>query len=153
MEITPYRVASSWLGRKELPGVATDPLVLAMLQLDSPWVHDDETSWCSAFVNFVAYQLWLPRSKSLGARTWLKVGTPVSSIGDARVDADVVILWRGSTPQPGPDVIEAPGHVAFFGGYGTAPRTVRLLGGNQGDMVSIADFPIARILGIRRLTS
>jgi len=75
-------------------------------------------------------------------------------VGDARVGFDVVILKRGSGDQPGPEVIKAPGHVGFFAGLDPAIDTfenVLVLGGNQGNTVSVRPYPKDRLLGIRRL--
>jgi len=66
------------------------------------------------------------------------------------VGYDVVILSRGSGPQPDASVLNAPGHVGFFAGWGTDGR-IMILGGNQGDTVSIAPFDVSRVLGIRRI--
>ena len=62
---------------------------------------------------------------------------------------DVVILKRGKAKQPGPDVIEAPGHVGLFAGR--EGNSVLVLGGNQSDAVNVKRFPASRVLGIRRL--
>lgn len=151
MEITAYELAHRWLGIREVPGGASNPFVLGMLQLEDPLVADDATPWCSAFVNFIAWQLMLPRSGSLAARSWLGVGTPVA-LDDARTGFDVVILSRGALPQPGPHVLGAPGHVGFYaGGVLSAPTKIVVLGGNQGDEVSTEIFDRARVLGVRRL--
>ena len=151
MQLTAYQVATQYLGLRELPGAMHNPLVLGMLRLDAPWVLDDETAWCSAFANFVCFQFpGLARSKSLGARTWLPLGKPVA-VYEARRGFDVVVLKRGPEPQPGPEVLKAPGHVGFFDSYNPHTGTVRILGGNQADEVSIQIFPVERILGIRRL--
>jgi uncharacterized protein (TIGR02594 family) len=148
MDVTPFKIAQRFIGLKEGPGALNEPLVLAMLRLDSKWVEKDETAWCSAFANFVCFLLELPRSRSLAARSWLTVGSSVP-LSDARPGYDVVVLKRGAGNQPGPDVLAAPGHVGFYAGQDDA--NVLLLAGNQGDAVSIAPFPKARILGIRRL--
>lgn len=136
-----------FVGIHETAGATSTPLVLAMLRLDTSWVEDDQTAWCSAFVNFVCFLLGAPRSRSLAARSWLLVGTSIP-LTDARVGSDVVVLTRGNKP-PGADVIAAPGHVGFYAGQDAA--NVFLLAGNQGDAVNIAPFPKSRILGIRRL--
>ena len=149
MEVTGYGIAQRFVGLKEVNGLASNPQILAMLRLDGSWPRTDEVPWCSAFVNYVAWLLRLPRSKSLGARSWLAVGRPIAS-RDAEAAFDVVVLQRGGANQPGPDVIAAPGHVGFFAGM-EADR-VLVLGGNQGDAVSLESFPASRILGIRRLT-
>lgn len=150
MEITPFRIAQRFMGIREGAGALNEPIVLAMLKLDAKWVEDDQTAWCSAFVNFVCFLLEVPRSRSLAARSWLMVGTSIA-LTDARPGYDVVVLKRGTGAQPGPEVVAAPGHVGFYAGQDAA--NVLLLAGNQGDSVSIAAFPKARILGIRRLAA
>jgi len=148
MDITAFALAQRWVGVKELPGAGSNPFVLGMLRLDNPGIVDDATPWCSALVNFIAWQLRLPRSKSLAARSWLGVGTPVTIMG-AAIGFDVIVLKRGGTDQPGPEVMDAPGHVGFYAGLDAG--MMRVLGGNQGDAVSIASFPLHRLLGVRRL--
>lgn len=148
MNVTAYDLAQRFVGMKEVPGTQDNPAILAMLRLDMEWPKNDEVPWCSAFINYVAWLLRLPRSKSLRARSWLRVGKPVP-LGDARAGFDVVILKRGSGEQPGPEVIKAPGHVGFYSGQDGA--TLHLLGGNQANSVSVAPFGSTRLLGIRRL--
>ena len=148
IQMTAFEMALRFVGTKEIAGAASDPQVLAMLRLDMDWPSDDAVPWCSAFTNYVCWLLRLPRSKSLRARSWLTVGSVVA-LDDAEAGFDVVILQRGHGEQPGPDVIDAPGHVGFYGGV--ARDAVMLLGGNQGDAVSLAPFPRTRLLGVRRL--
>jgi uncharacterized protein (TIGR02594 family) len=148
LRTTAFRIAQRFVGMKEVNGLTANPMILAMLRLDAKWPEDDEVPWCSAFVNYVAWLLRLPRSKSLRARSWLKVGNAVH-LDDARPGFDVVILWRGKEPQPGPQVIDAPGHVGFYAGR--TDDEVFLLGGNQGDEVRVSPYSTRRILGIRRL--
>lgn len=147
--ITPYTLAQRFDGLAEVPGAVHNPAVLAMLQLVDRSVHDDETPWCSAFVNWVMWLVDGPRSKSLAARSWLAVGYPIP-LTEATPARDVVILKRGAN-APGPTVVDAPGHVGFFAGLAHAPDRVRVLGGNQGDKVCYEEFPIDRVLGVRRL--
>lgn len=146
--MTALKLAQKFLGLREVAGSTSNPQVLAMLQLDNSWVADDETAWCSAFVNYVSHLLSVPRSRSLAARSNLLVGRSVA-LTDAQPGWDVVVLARGGGKQPGPEVIHAPGHVGFY--VGVTADGVTLLGGNQGDSVSVATFPKSRILGIRRL--
>ena len=147
MNVTAYDLAQRFVGIKEVAGVASNLQILAMLRLDGDWPANDEVPWCSAFVNYVAWLLRLPRSKSLTARSWLAVGVPVP-MNDAEPGFDVVVMSRG-TGQPGATNLDAPGHVGFFAGYDG--NYVVVLGGNQGDSVSVALFAQSRILGIRRL--
>jgi hypothetical protein len=86
-------------------------------------------------------------------RSWLEIGSAVYR-GDAKPGFDIVILTRGKN-APGLDIINAPGHVGFYAGDGKIwydhANDIRILGGNQGDTVSIKEYNSDRILGIRRL--
>lgn len=148
IETNAYLMAQRFVGMKEVSGTASNPAVLAMLRLDDTWPEDDSVPWCSAFTNYVAWLLRLPRSKSLRARSWLQVGMPVLW-KDVAIGFDVVVLSRGKGQQPGPDVIDAPGHVGFFAG--ACSGQVMVLGGNQSDAVNVRAYPQTRVLGIRRL--
>lgn len=146
MEVTLYDIALRFVGMKEVAGNVSNPMILAMLKLDQPWPEGDEVHWCSAALNWWAWLLRLPRSKSLQARSWLNVGKPIE-LSQAKVGFDIVVLYRG-------DINGTQGHVGLFAGRecenGISGR-VLLLGGNQGDAVSIAPFSIQSILGVRRL--
>jgi uncharacterized protein (TIGR02594 family) len=137
MNITPYELAQRFVGVKEILGTVDNPMILAMLKLDDSWPQHDEVAWCSAFVNYIAWLLRLPRSRSLAARSWLEVGVPIN-LSDARADADIVILSR-----------DGGGHVGFFAGL--EHSDVLMLGGNQGNKVCVAPFSTDRIIGVRRL--
>lgn len=148
--LTPYQLAERFLGITEHPGLGSNPIILAMLQLDQAWPTDDDVPWCSALPNYICHLLSLPRSRSLVARSWLDVGEPIR-LDEARPDADLVILARGSPPVMDPANRKAPGHVGFYQSRSSVSGRVTLLGGNHGNVVSLAKFPIAHILGVRRL--
>jgi uncharacterized protein (TIGR02594 family) len=149
--MTLYDFAQRFVGLAEVSGPKSNGFVswahsLCGLAADTP----DEVPWCSSFMNALAWMLRLPRSKSAAARSWLEVGTPIE-VADARPGFDVVILKRGAGPQPGPEITRgASGHVGLFAGVDQS--FVLVLGGNQGNAVSIARFPIASVLGVRRLS-
>jgi uncharacterized protein (TIGR02594 family) len=145
---SPYETLSALYGTKEVAGAKDNPLILAMLQTDATWPENDEVAWCAAAMNFVC-KLWkLPRTKTLAARDWLKVGEPIR-LAEAHPGFDVVVFSRGQGEQPGPAVFDAPGHVGFYAGLeGT---DVLVLGGNQGNSISIAPYALKNLLGIRRL--
>lgn len=148
IETTAFDIAQRFIGVKEVDGTMANPQIMAMLRLDAQWPEGDETPWCSAFVNYVAWLLRLPRSKSLLARSWLQMGRPVPlTAGEPAFD--VVVLKRGEGEQPGPENVSAPGHVGFFAGI--EGQVVLVLGGNQSNAVNIGRFPMSRVLGLRRL--
>jgi uncharacterized protein (TIGR02594 family) len=147
--ITPLEIAQRYIGLAEIEGGKSHPFIswcfsLCAMNLDTP----DETPWCSAFAQHPAWELRLPRSKSARARSWLLVGDPIP-VSAAEPGADVVIFARGQGRQPGPDVIDAPGHVAYFAGI--EGDSILAVGGNQGNAVSLMRFPIRSVLGVRRL--
>lgn len=148
LNVSAFTVAQRFTGIQEIPGKRSNPQILAMLRLDDEWPEDDAVPWCSAFLNYVMWILDLPRSRSLRARSWLNVGRPIP-LHLAQVGFDVVILSRGSGTQPGPDVIDAPGHVGLYAGV--EGEKILILGGNQGDSVNIGRYPRERLLGVRRV--
>ena len=137
MIITPFQLAQRFVGLKEVHGTVDNPQILAMLRLDDTWPEHDEVPWCSAFVNYIAWLLRLPRSKSLAARSWLNVGIPIQ-LTEAQADSDIVILSR-----------DGGGHVGFYAEE--QGEFVLMLGGNQSDSVCIQAYSKQRILGVRRL--
>lgn len=159
LSITAFDLAQRFLGVEEGGGVTNHPLIQWWYTRVNDSAEDmrgkmtDDVPWCSAFANAIAWELRLPRSKSLAARSWLTIGKPIE-VGEAQPENDVVILKRVGAGQPGPTVLNAQGHVGFYAGRetrGDAGTYVQVLGGNQGDMVSLAWFPIEQVLGIRRL--
>lgn len=148
MKITAFDLAQRFTGITEIDGRVANPQIMAMLQLDFKWPDDDSVPWCSGFVNYIAWLLRLPRSKSLLARSWLSVGRTIP-LEEAEVGFDVVIFKRGEGEQPGKWNLTAPGHVGFFAGRD--PVYVQVLGGNQKNMVGIDHYSIDRLLDVRRL--
>lgn len=149
MNVTCFDLAQRFVGTKEVAGIKDNPLIVAMLKLDASWPGGDAVPWCSAFANFVAWLLRLPRSKNLMARSWLGVGLPVQ-LSEAKPGFDVVIL-RQTLQDPDASNRHFRGHVGFFAGL--SGEKVLVLGGNQGDAVNVAQFDADLVLGVRRLLS
>ena len=123
-------------GIAEVPGPGDNPRIgeyLATVGLGP----DDETAWCSAFANWCHQQAGVAGSGAPNARSWMHWGLPAA---EPRL-GDVVVLWRGS-------LTGWEGHVGFWAGGGLG--AVLILGGNQGDRVSIAAYSRERVLGYRR---
>ncbi len=142
-----YQIAMRFVGIKEMAGDFDNPQIMAFLKLDADWPEHDEVPWCSGFVNYIAWLLRLPRSKSLRARSWLQVGTPIS-IDDAQ-RGDIVILNRGGVHDP--NVIKDKGHVGFFAGLSRDQNVVEVLGGNQSNTVKVSRYSLDDLLGVRTL--
>lgn len=139
MNITPFQVASNFIGLKEIPGDKDNALIVAMLKECNDSFNHDEVPWCSAFVNFICKCLGLPRTNSAAALSWLKVG---SASNYPTVGSTIVILKRGTNPNQG--------HVGFYGGISSGNK-VHVLGGNQNNQVCLDDFNVIDVLGYRDL--
>lgn len=125
-------------GLSEIVGPQHNPEIVKFFAEIGFNIKDDETSWCSAALNFFAMRHGYERSHSLAARSWLKVGELVlePQLGD------VVVFWRNK-----PDSWE--GHVALY--INDNEKYVYCLGGNQSNALNIAAYPKDRVLGYRRL--
>jgi len=135
-------VARGELGQRDYPGPRHNPRVIEYLNTTGFQANNDETSWCSAFVNWCISKAGLRGTNNAAARSWLTYGQALSSPRPGCI----VILWRGSPSS-------WKGHVGFFEGFDVGNR-VRLLGGNQGggvdwDEVCVTTFPVERVLGYR----
>lgn len=150
--LTPYDVARRFIGFKEFPGSENSPLVSGMLINASKGVlRDDSVAWCAAFVWNVAWLFNLSRPEwpnSVRARQWLRYGKKLDMC-DLTRGYDIVVLSRGTAIQPGPQILDAPGHVGFYSLI--EGDHVHVLSGNQDNSINISPFPISRVLGFRRL--
>ena len=130
--------ARAQIGAREVPGPKHNPLVLLWWRLiRRGGIKSDEVPWCSAFVGAMFEQVGMASTRYESARSWLDWGRrlPEPAYGC------VVVLARG--PGQG-----AGGHVGFVAGADVRGRLL-VLGGNQGDAVSIVAFDRARVLGYR----
>jgi len=147
MEPTWLRLAYEEMRRgvKEIPGPGHEARIVLYHGATHLKATSDEVPWCSAFACWAVEHANVASPGSARARDWLDWGVGVSVVHPP-IGA-VVVLSRGPG-QPGPEVRDAPGHVGFFWGHGEPGRLI-LLGGNQGDAVSLGNFPVHRILGVR----
>jgi uncharacterized protein (TIGR02594 family) len=135
-----YAIAASKLGIHEIPGPEANAFIVECLEsttLDRRDAMLDETAWCSAFVNRVMQLAGVEGTNSAWARSWLDWGREPDDEEFGK--GVIVVLERGANS----------GHVGFLEDWDDELETVTLLGGNQGDAVSIATFPMDRVLGYR----
>ena len=97
------------------------------------------TAWCAAYVNASLEQAGIEGTGRLNARSFMEWGEGT----DSPSRGDIAVFSRG-------DPNGWQGHVGFFDGYGDDGR-IRVLGGNQGDAVSLAYYDPARLLGFRTM--
>jgi uncharacterized protein (TIGR02594 family) len=132
------------MGVKEIPGEEHNAHIVTYGTAVGLYVTTDEVPWCSNFVNWIFMQLEMKRTASARARSWLEWGIPLQNPALGAV----VVFKRGTGPQPGKDVIEAPGHVFLLTDM-LEPGTVTGIGGNQGNRVCERTYSLDDVLDIR----
>ena len=129
-------VARGEIGVKEFAGPADNPRIVQYLQstsnISSAEKQNDETFWCSAFVNWCVEEVGIEGSNSAAASDWLKWGKKIPK----PVVGCITVFSR-----PG------GGHVGFF--MEQKDGLIYVLGGNQNDCVCIEGHDEGRLLGYR----
>ncbi len=155
MAVTLHPVIPPWLefaelelGVQEIPGHNHNSRILEYHATTTLHATDDETSWCSSFVNWCFTQAMIRGTNSAAARSWLGWGV---RLGHPAFGC-VAVLRRGGNKAlaylTGEEKISGhylKGHTGFW--TGRSDGKDRLCGGNQGNMVSIANFPLEDVLG------
>jgi uncharacterized protein (TIGR02594 family) len=131
------KIAEKELGVAEIPGPRNNPRIIEYHDTTTLSANDEDTSWCSSFINWVMKKAGIKGTVSAAARSWLDWGREPN---DDEYEGCVCILWRGS-----PDGWQ--GHVGLLVNWDD--DSVCLLGGNQNNRVSRAWFPMDRVLGYR----
>lgn len=136
------QLAAPEIGVTEVKGEESNPRIMAYAQqigFDN-WYHNDDTPWCSVFLNWAAEQAGLERSDDGRARSWQSVGKVIER------------------PEPGDIALFAPTaerdritHVGIYVGYSQDYKRIYLLGGNQSDQVNISGFRVETLVEFRRL--
>lgn len=136
--------ADALRGVLEQPGPNQNhPRILAMHAHCRLHATTDEVPWCSAAVSTWLDEAGRESTKSARARSYLNWGIhlPDPAFGC------IVVLKRGRGRQPGPEVLDAPGHVGLL--IDVIGDDVVVLGGNQSDSVCERPYKIERVLGYR----
>lgn len=137
------------LGTAETVGDGSNPAIMASalrvsrahpdLRWIASWYTDDDIPWCGLQLADVVVKAGLlpPRPNPLSARAW----------ADWHEDAGgprfgVVAVLR----RPG-----GKGHVGLVEAVSPSGKWIRLIGGNQGNAVSVAWFEASRVITYRRV--
>ena len=134
-------------GLMEFEGDANNDVILAWAReagaagagewIESFYVQDS-TPWCGLFIAMCAARSgYRVQPDCLSARGWLDWGeaVPAPRLGD------VLVFWRGRKSGTN-------GHVALY--VGEDDTHFHVIGGNQGNAVSIVRISRERLLGCRR---
>lgn len=126
------RIAAAELGVAEIYGERDNPRIISYHATTTLKATDDEVPWCASFVNWCLAQVVVKGTNSAAAisyATWGSLGT--GAVGD------VYVMSR-----------TGGNHVAFV--LHMTKTHVWLLGGNQGNKVSITCVTRAKEKSIRR---
>ena len=134
--------AVALFGTLEVSGDGSNPEIIAWADEIGGWVgdwyNDDAVPWCGLFIGIVAKRAGKAvRQDMLGARNWLKWGNPVA--GEPVLGDVLVFSRKGGGPRGG--------HVGLY--VGEDSEAYHVLGGNQGNAVSIIRVEKDRLLGAR----
>lgn len=132
-------IARSEMGVRERPGRAShERRIVEYHATTTLRATDDETPWCSSFVNWVMAQAGHRGTNSAAARSWLDWGR---ALDEPRPGAVTVIKRRGKSGDAATG--SASGfHVAFF--LDGDDRSLTLLGGNQANRVRESTYLLER---------
>jgi len=133
-----FQEARRLIGVREKVGPGNEPKIIDWAKGVGIDYRDDDIAWCGLFVahcvGSTLSQERLP-TNPLGARAWLKFGAPCEPGLGA-----VLVFWRGSRSG-------WKGHVGFYAGQDKS--AFHVLGGNQGNAVSVTRIAFDRLLGAR----
>lgn len=135
--LTWMKIARQEIGQKEIEGVQDNPRIVEYHKATDLGESDDETPWCSSFVNWVFMQCGMKRTKDAMARSWLNWGFPM----DKPDYGCIVVFWRDN-----PEGYK--GHVGFYTGV-DSNGDLLVLGGNQDNQVKIKAYSKNQVLGYR----
>ncbi len=113
-------VAREEVGVKEITGKDHNPKIIEYHSFTSGNFKDDETPWCSSFVNWVMSQVGIKGTNSAGAYSWKNWGKKLDKPAYGSL---AVIVNKNGT-----------GHVGFVVAV-TKNNNLVILGGNQKDEV------------------
>lgn len=126
--------AEEHIGLAEIPGKNTAPMIRKWLLALKAWWQDDETPWCGVYVAAAMREAGMPLPQHwYRAKGWMDWGLRL----DAPALGCIVVFER-----------QGGGHVGLAVGRNADGRLL-VLGGNQGNRVSVAPFDEDRVLGYR----
>lgn len=126
--------ARKHIGITEVKGIKHNPKILEYWKLiKRGGIKDDETPWCAGFAGAVLELVGIVSSRFESAKSYLTWGVGLNK----PIYGCIAVLTR-----------QGGGHVGFVVGK-TSTGDILILGGNQGDSVSIRAFPPDRITAYR----
>ena len=127
--------ARKHIGLREIPGPKHNSTITGWLQKLGAWWRDDETPWCGVAVAAWMQEAGLPIPQHYyRARAWAEYGVRLRT--HVLAPGAILVFSRGGS-----------GHVGLY--VGEDSTAYHVLGGNQGNAVSITRIDKARLLASR----
>lgn len=124
-------IANAERGVKEVVGNTHNPRIVEYHATTTLKASNDETPWCSSFVNWVMKAAKYPITKSAAARSWLDYGQ------ECELQLGCIVVFRRTGGN----------HVGFCVGF--TPNSIMVLGGNQANEVNVKPYPRRDFQGAR----
>lgn len=126
--------ARKHIGLREIAGIGNEPKILQWWKaIKRGGIKSDAVPWCAAFVGGCLEAVGIVSSRYESAKSYLTWGDKL----DTPIYGCIVVFSR-----------DGGGHIGFVVGMDNKGRLM-VLGGNQGDKVSIAPFDKSRVAGYR----
>lgn len=124
-------VARGEIGQAEIAGKQHNPRIIEYHASTSLKAKDDETAWCSSFVNWCVTKAGFKGTNNAGAASWVSWGVP----GTARAGT-ITVLYNASAANS--SLSTSGNHVGFL--IEESDTHYKLLGGNQSNQVTVTNF-------------
>jgi len=134
-------IARGEMGQREIAGSRDNARIVEYHDTTTLSANDDETPWCSSFVNWTMEKAGYKGTDSAAAVSWTNWGDKVSGGLSGGREGDIVVIKNRSSGQH---------HVGFLVSQGNGQFT--LLGGNQSNSVKESTFSTStyEVLAVRR---
>lgn len=135
-DLTPWITeAKKFLGTKEVPGAKDNSVILEFWKQGKiSWQADhDETAWCAVFHAAIYERLNIRSQRDSWSQGWKSWG---ESLTAPIYGCTVIFRWDASS-----------GHIGWFVGWKNGKMLI--LGGNQSNSVTIAEFATDKVLAYR----
>jgi uncharacterized protein (TIGR02594 family) len=136
MKLPWLEIAEKEIGQKEIRG-GENKRILEYLATTTFKSKEDETPWCSAFVNWCLKQAGIEGTDSAAAKSWLDWGNEI----DKPVSGCICVIHQKQKGTDKKTGSSSGYHVAFY--LRDDGKRIWLLGGNQGDSVKESSFGLA----------
>ena len=128
-------IARGYIGVKEVLGTKHNSTIMGWLKRLKSWIKDDETPWCGSFCAAVMQEAGLPYPPTYPrAKAWADYG---ANLRLSHVAPGAILVFSR----------DGGGHVGFY--VGEDETAFQVLGGNQGNAVSITRIAKHRCIAIR----